>query len=74
MSIQQIAKQLEVLTTQKERIRLVSAIPSDISSELINVELNDFAEKINSSAFTLLLPQYDTEIERLNKLAGFNND
>lgn len=73
MSIQQIAKQLDVLQSQKERIQTVSAIPSDMSSELLNVGMSEFADLVNNAAKETLVPHYENEIDRLNNLVGVNN-
>lgn len=74
MSIQQKAKQLEILETQVGRIKNISAVPSDLTSELMGVGLFDFAEKLNKSAINNLIPQYELEIERIKQTIGeFNN-
>lgn len=74
MSIQQKAKQLEILEIHKDRIRNVSAVPSDLTSELMNVDLYEFAIQLNKSAINNLIPQYDSEIDRIKKLIGETNN
>ncbi|MCX6145736.1 MAG: hypothetical protein NTW25_00575 [Candidatus Kapabacteria bacterium] len=70
MSIQQKAKQIEILETQVDRIKNISAVPSDLTSELMSVDLFDFAYQLNQSAINNLIPQYELEIERIKQTIG----